>query len=378
MHCFPEPENGDILESMRPQPSITEDAIPDLLRDLGSPWGDQLQLEIIPFESSNGGPSADYRVRLRWDEETYEFVAECKSRSTPKAIDQAIFQAQRFSASTGLPPMIIVPYLDERRLDRLADEAVSGIDLSGNGIAIVPGKILLRRSGQPNRYPESQPMKYAYRGATSVVPRVFLCQPEFESVSAIKDAIAARGGSVALSTVSKALARMTEDVLIERSESRIAIVQPDLLLDKLRDDFQTPSTRTTVRVKIAGPIAAFFKRANASCKRTQLVLSGASSQDRYSAGMRTDDRIAYCERLSELRQRVGDQWDETERFADLTVVETSDRAPFFDARTDKSGLVYSSPIQAYLELAAGDKREQEMAGEIRAVILREVDAARRT
>jgi hypothetical protein len=104
MHCFPEPENGDILESMRPQPSITEDAIPDLLRDLGSPWGDQLQLEIIPFESSNGGPSADYRVRLRWDEETYEFVAECKSRSTPKAIDQAIFQAQRFSASTGSIP----------------------------------------------------------------------------------------------------------------------------------------------------------------------------------------------------------------------------------------------------------------------------------
>ena len=220
-------------------------------------------------------------------------------------------------------------------------------------------------------------MKYAYRGATSVVPRVFLCQPEFKSVSAIKDAIAARGGSVALSTVSKALARMVEDVLVERSDSRLALVQPESLLDRLRDDFRPPPERATIRVKIAGPMAALFKPANDSPKRPRLVLSGASSQARYSAGMRSDELIAYCERLSELRERVGDQWEETERFADLTVVETSDRTPFFDARTDKSGLLYASPIQSYLELAAGDKREQEMASEIRKVILREVDEARR-
>ena len=362
---------------MRPKPPITEDAIPELLRDLGSPWEAQLDLELIPWESGNSGPRADYRVRLRWDDQTYDFVAEFKSRSTPMAIDQALSQAQRFSQSTGLQPMIIVPYLDERRLDRLADEGVSGIDLSGNGIAIAPGRLLLRRSGRPNRYPESRPTKYAYRGATSIVPRVFLCQPEFESVSAIHEAITERGGAVALSTVSKALARMVEDVLIERSDSRIALMQPDSLLDKLRDDFREPPQRAKVRVKIVDAVAALFKRANGDRKRPQLVLTGASSQDRYSAGMRSNELLAYCERLSELRKRAGDQWDETERFADLTVIETSDRTPFFDSRTDRGGLTYASPIQAYLELAAGDKRDQEMASETRRVILRAVDEARR-
>ena len=376
MACFPVPENGDILEIMRSQPPITEDAIPDLLSNLGSPWA-RLRFELIPWESGHVGPRADYRVRLRWEDETYEFVAEFKSRSTPKAIDQALVQARRSSRATGLPPMIIVPYLDERRLDRLADEGASGIDLSGNGIVIVPGRLLLRRSGRPNRYPESQPTKHAYRGATSIVPRVFLCQPEFESVSAIKEAIERRGGAVAMSTVSKALARMVEDMLIERSASRIALMQSDALLDRLRDDFREPSERATVRVKIAGPMPPLFRRANEARARPLLVLTGATSQDRYSAGMRSDEPVAYCERLSEVRNRVGDQWTETERFADLTVVETSDRTPFFDARTDRDGLTYASPIQSYLELAAGDKRDQEMAGEIRKIIIRGVDEARR-
>jgi len=357
---------------MRAQDPITEDAIPDLLKELGSPWGSQLELDLTPWEPSSGGPCADFRVRLRWVDQTYEFVAECKSRSTPKAIDQALIQARRASQATGLPPMIIVPYLNERWLDRLADEAVSGIDLSGNGIAIVPGRLMLRSAGRPNRYPESQPTKYAYRGATSIVPRVFLRQPRFESVSAIKEAIETRGGSVALSTVSKALARMTEDVLVERAGSRIMLVQPDALLDKLRDNFRAPSARTTIRVKITGPIATLFQRANEQRDRPRLVLSGSSSQDRYTAGMRSDEPIAYCKRLKELRDRVGDRCEESERFADLTIIETSDRTPFFDVLCDEAGMVYASPVQSYLELACGDKRDQDMANEIRILILRDV------
>ncbi len=362
---------------MRTQPSITVDAIPELLRDLRSPWGDQVELEFTPSTSAPGGPveAPDLRVRLRWDDQTYEFAAAAKSRSTPKAIDAALLQAERLSRSTGLPPMVIVPYLNERRLDRLADESVSGIDLSGNGIAIVPGRLLLRRSDRPNRWPESQPTKYAYRGATSIVPRAFLCRPEFGSVGAIKDAIAARGGSIALSTVSKALARMAEDVLVERSGARIRLLQPESLLDRLRDDFQTPATRAAIRVKVTEPMADLFKRANDQRQRPRLVLSGASSQDRYAAGLRLDDPVAYCDRISELRDRVGDRWEETERFADLTILETSERTPFFDARTDQTGLTYASPVQAYLELSGGDKRDREMAAEIRTLILREVENA---
>ena len=356
---------------MRSQEPITEAAIPALLEALGAPWGPQVNLKLTTGKRTKGRPNADFRVRLRWVDQTYDFAAECKSRSTPKAIDEALLQVRRYSQAAGLPPMIIVPYLDERRLDRLADEGVSGIDLCGNGIAIVPGRLLLRRSGQPNKYPESQPSKYAYRAATSIVPRAFLTQPRFASVSEIQAAIAARGGAVAMSTVSKALARMAEDVLVERADARMTLVQPAALLDKLRENFRPPSVRASIRVKVNGPIAALFKQVNESSGAPRLVLTGTASQDHYAAGMRSDELTAYCGSLKEIRTRAGSLFQETERFADLTLIETSDRTPFFDARRNKAGVTYASPVQAYLELASGDKRDKEMANDIRTVILRE-------
>ena len=44
---------------------------------------------------------------------------------------------------------------------------------------------------------------------------------------------------------------------------------------------------------------------------------------------------------------------------------------YFDARRE-SGLVWASPVQTYLELNAGDKRDQETALQVRELILRGV------
>lgn len=302
----------------------------------------------------------------------YEFVAEAKGRCAPSIFEGALQQAKRWSIAVGLPPMVVIPYLDDRRLDRLAEEGVSGLDLSGNGIVIVPGQLLLRRSGNRNRHPESQPMRFAYRGATSIVPRVFLCQRRFDSVNEIKQEIESRGGKVALSTVSKALARMADDVLIERTGQQIALLQPDALLEKLAENYRPPKRIEAARIKSSLSIQELFERANRKRRTPRLVLSGASSQDRYAAGLRTDEPVAYCDDLAAVRAAIGSAWRESERFADLTIVETDDRTPFFDSRPDPSGAILASPVQSYLELAAGDKRDREIAQSIRERILRDL------
>lgn len=223
--------------------------------------------------------------------------------------------------------------------------------LSGNGIVIVSGRLLLRRTGEPNRYPESQRTKYVYRGATSLVPRVFLCRSEYPSVSAIKEEIEARGTSVALSTVSKVFTRMAEDVLIDRTDLRITLLQPDALLETLRDNFPMPRSQREVRVKVRGRLSILFKRAGRDQGRPRLVLSGASSQDRYDSGIRSDKLRVYCAHLRDVSKRVGESWEESERFADLTVVETGDRTPFFDTRCARDSVAHASLVQACLELA---------------------------
>ena len=351
------------------------------LKETASPWPSQVDLEVEPWSrrparqrstADAAGGQPDFRVRLGWKGARHEFVAKAKNRSTPSVIDNAIQVATRFAAQVGLPPMVIVPYLDEARLDRLAQAEVSGLDLSGNGIVIVPDQLLLRRSGNRNRYPESQPMRFAYRGATSIVPRAFLCRARYESVNDIKREIEARGGEVALSTVSKALSRMADDVLIERAGGRITLLQPDALLDKLAENFRPSKAIQTATLKSGLPLAELFQRANRGRSKPRMVLSGASSQGRYSAGLRSDVPLLYCDDLAAIRTALGKAWNATGRFADITIIETDDRTPFFDARQEAAGITLASPVQTYLELAAGDKRDREMAQTVRERILRDL------
>lgn len=52
-------------------------------------------------------------------------------------------------------------------------------------------------------------------------------------------------------------------------------------------------------------------------------------------------------------------------FANLRLIQTEDQLVYFDARPNPT----ASPIQAWLEMAGGDKRQQEVAGQIRGAIL---------
>ena len=62
------------------------------------------------------------------------------------------------------------------------------------------------------------------------------------------------------------------------------------------------------------------------------------------------------------------------RFPNLEVIGTdNEEAVYFDSRLDEStGLRWASPVQSYLELMAGDKRDQETAAQVRAEILKGV------
>ena len=91
--------------------------------------------------------------------------------------------------------------------------------------------------------------------------------------------------------------------------------------------------------------------------------------------MRADNPVVYCSDLDELSDLLSETCQFTDRFADLSLIETRDATPWLDARTDESGIVYASPVQAYLELSAsGDKRDREIAEQVRDLILREVEA----
>jgi hypothetical protein len=77
----------------------------------------------------------------------------------------------------------------------------------------------------------------------------------------------------------------------------------------------------------------------------------------------------YCTEPESLLQRAGGA--ATDRFPNVELIKAADPVLYFDARIERS-FRWASPVQVYLELMAGDKRDRETAEQVREFILNEV------
>lgn len=323
-------------------------------------------LEITTAPSPRG--AADALVQVRWQSETYSFAAEFKGRGTPQVLAQSISQARTTAERLGVHPLVVVPYLSPERVSELERAQVSGIDLCGNACIIVPGKLLVLRTGAPNRFRESFSIRDVYRGNTSLVARSLLLRPRSDSLADLRRFIQERAGSITLTTISKALRRLEDDVLIERRGGRARLLQPDALMDKLAAGYRSPKVRR--RFIGSTPLDTNTLAARLANTPTRLILTGRSSTSQYAVMGREQRLSLYSESNATLLHALGGDVREGERFANLELLETDDPTVYFDARRSK--LPLASPIQTYLELASGDKREQETAQQVRTFILNEL------
>lgn len=321
----------------------------------------------------------DAIVEIEWNKNTFDFAVETRLQFNPKAVQEAAQRARRLANLIKVNPLIVAPYLSEEQLRFLESQQISGIDLCGNGILLVPGRLLIYRTGNPNKYPSSSPIRNVYRGTSSLVARSFLLRPEYETSQELLDEIIARGGEVTLSTISKVCSSLEDDLIIERQRkgrtTRLRLLQAEKLLNCLGDNYEAP----VIPDKFVGQCElddrTFETIAKGWSQETgnRIVQTGASSTDRYAAMAREPIRCYYSTDAAGILKRLGDSIRETNRFPTFQVLETADPTVYFDVRDG----INAPPLQAFLELNAGDKRERETAEQIRARILQEVDASRR-
>ncbi len=278
--------------------------------------------------------------------------------------------------------MLFMPFLSERQLQELEHEGLSGIDLCGNGVVVVPDWLAVFRSGGKNRFPSSALIKNIYRKNSSMVGRVFLLCAGYKTVQEIRTKINQRNllvkrwdkKAMSLSTVSKALKTLEDDLIITR-EGAIHLLQPDKLLEKLRENYDPPAVKERVRLKISEESGKVWKLLSKQSQTLDLPLmaSGTSSVARYAVMQRGDLLTVYCPKVEMLLERLpGSQSD---RFPNLELLETEDETVYFDTRRE-GDFRWASPLQVYLELMAGDKRDRETAEQLKALILNNVEPVR--
>ncbi len=322
--------------------------------------------------TSDDGVEWDAVVEATWSGRRYRFALEYKSRSTPKIFTEALAKLRMSTLPAETYPMLMAPYLSPDQLTTLEGSQVSGIDLCGNGVLVVPGEVCIVRTGQPNKFPQSAPIKNVYRGKSSIVPRAFFARSRFSTISEIKDEIGARAGNVALSTVSKVVATLEEDLIVGRKSGEIRLLQPEKLMEKLAANYEAPRITARFEGECDLDLGTLAERLG-EVVDLRSALTGASSCRRYAIMAREERVGCYCSDLDLALKALGEQVRETSRFVTLELVETPDDVVYFDPRME-GNTPWAPPIQVYLELMAGDKRDRETAASIQETLLGESTA----
>ncbi|MFZ5830826.1 MAG: hypothetical protein ACOY3P_12095 [Planctomycetota bacterium] len=355
----------------------------EMLRLLAQGRVDTSPLKLVAVQREPNGKGqpktseADAIIKLGWGKKVYRFVVECKAVSTPKEIAAAVETAKRSSAPPRSFPMIFVPYLPPSQLRLLEERQVNGIDLSGNALIAVPNEMLVFRTGAPNTFRRPGMIKNVYRKNSSIVPRVFLLKARYNSITEVMEEIESRGGDVSQATVSKVCASLDQDLVIERTKGQVPrtrslrLIQPDKLLDLLAENYAPPAINQRLTAKTTLTPDQFRRRLMQwrSDAAEKAALTGSSSADQYAVIAREPIQSLYCSNLESLLATVGPDLEETSRFANIELLETDEDFVYFDIRDNLA----ASPVQTYLELMQGDKREQQTAEQLRKTILRPLE-----
>jgi hypothetical protein len=323
------------------------------------------------IKSCRLGPEADalLEVTVPSNEEVFRFVVETKARSTPEMIQTAASKA-RDIAGQGDWPMIQVPYLSADRIAALEAEEVSGVDLCGNGVVVVPGKICVVRTGNPNLYPDSRPLSNPFRGRSAIVARMLLKKQRWEKLSDLAAAIEANGVKISLGQVSKAIQAMKEELLVSKSNAAIELIDPLALLDRLAAEWRGLFARGSRALRL--PDGLNWADALSSNPLLRWAMTGESSVARYAMFSQAGPRKIAVSSLPLALTLLGGDVEQIPNFADVQLREIEEPGCYFDNAVDEQGVRWASKLQTWLELQAGDARQREAAADLRSQIIKEI------
>ena len=309
-------------------------------------------------------------LEATWQGHSARFAFDYKTRSAPTYLEAAMIQAQKYAREMGLLPLVILPYLSETSLQRLEEAGVSGIDLNGNGILLAPD-LALWRSGQGNRFKESQPIRNIFRGTSSLLCRSFLLCPTFPTLTELQIFTRTRflehSGIVSehltKGTVSKVVRSLEEENIIVRGQDGVKLASAHRLLDRLRGSYSRSSGKR-IEGTTSLSSAAIWERLRASEGR--YIATGDGSAGRYGLLSGSQKLALYVENIEQVSSRL--DITPSRMFPNITLIEEDSDVVYFDARLDGSSL-WASPIQTWLELSVSGPREQEAARTLEVLFL---------
>jgi hypothetical protein len=198
-----------------------------------------------------------------------------------------------------------------------------------------------------------------------------IAKPEFQAVGDVLKFIEAHGGSIVMSTVSKALKRLESDLAIERpSHGGVRVISSEHLLDQLSQYYQPPKPLDTWLGRIDLDQQALYDHMLQIEKKGDFIQTGMSSACKYVT-FSGEPVLEYYTRqpITNFLSTVEHGAKETRSFPNLRLIQTEDQRVYFNPQPNLS----ASPLQTWLEMTSGDKRSREAAEPLKKKICRDAE-----
>lgn len=328
------------------------------------------ELEIVSNKKKPGRPKR------------YRFEVAPRLDCTPKAVQKDYMAEEEARAAEGddyINKLFIYPYLYPKSQRILAGmsgkegeggEELSWVDLSGNGAVVVPGSLYVKCLVNYNKKPQSRALANPYAGLAGMVGRTLIVQQEFSSLKELCGAVC-RGmnrsdvSGVSVSQVSKALTAFEEDLVVSKIEGKILLKDWAGMLDNLAKSYKPIKPSRTVALRL--PEGTDWKTATKKMLDLKWAVAAESTVGRYTAFAEGGPIRVFVlsPDFPDALRAIGGVVEDVPNFADIVLMETN-RGDFeSQAEEDEQGIVWAGPIQTWLELQAGDARQQDAAAAIR-------------
>ncbi len=315
------------------------------------------------------------------DGPSFEAMVEIAPVATPQNILKKALQLADYSSKAGRcdsVPMVIAPYIGKKQARILADKGISWIDLSGNMSIKASNQVYIERTGNKNCFPDTAPIKKIFRGTSSLVSRALLLKPRgFSTLYEIVDFINERNSNITLSTVSKVLKSLDEELLIDKSKSPIYVIEPEKLLERLTQGYLLSVTRKRTKTYTYATESSERLFRDMCERNLEYVACGF-----YAAqikGLATTNQAAIFVRdIEEVRKAARNNWlriTPDAEFGNLSIAETNDPGVWFNASLPRhNATAIVDDVELYLEMMVDTPRGPEVAEILKKGILERADS----
>ncbi len=324
-----------------------------------------IELKDVELEPNRADRGIDILVRLNVSNRPQTLVCEVKPNGQPSNVRAALHQLRNFVAhrDKGAIPVFIAPFLSPEAQALCREDGAGYLDLYGNARLVFDGVFIERIvSGRP--VAERRELKSLFKPKSAQVLRVLLRDPR----RAWRVAELAEVASVSIGHVSNVRSALLSREWVQVSGEGLYLSQPDELLDAWRGEYEPPAGKrlgfyTTLHGSALEEAARGVLRARQ--EEWQAIFASFSAAQWLAPYARTGSHYFYADAagLEMLKDHL--KLSAVSKGENIVITVTQEEGLFLDAEERAPGIVCTSAVQTYLDLAASGERGREAAEHLR-------------